>query len=245
MNNPEMILSHNGEYIGLGRAELLKHSLRQVPSVDKDSLIVELCAGKSVLDLWFIGHSLKRVEKLGEDWLHKRIKDKASSVLGVDILEHECNVLRRQGYDNVCQDVLSLNLNKKFEIIVCADIIEHVSNVGIFLERMKEHLSPEGRIIISTPNPFNIEQFVRILKSGSVGVNSQHTAWIDLNTMYELCSRAGICIVDQYWIATQFSCVPHMRPYRLIARVVRFLQDRRPYLRTDFLVVCMHDKRSK
>lgn len=46
---------------------------------------------------------------------------------------------------------IDLVLNKKFDLIICADVIEHIYKPDALLEFIKNHLSDSGYLIISTP----------------------------------------------------------------------------------------------
>ena len=47
-------------------------------------------------------------------------------------------------------------LNKKFEVITCFEVLEHLDNVGLCLNRVKEHLMEDGVFICSVPNIFHM-----------------------------------------------------------------------------------------
>ncbi len=56
-----------------------------------------------------------------------------------------------------------LALGKKFDITICADIIEHLRNPESTLVILRDILKDSGRVIISIPNkygPFEIEKFI-------------------------------------------------------------------------------------
>ena len=44
------------------------------------------------------------------------------------------------------------DLGRVFEVITCFEVLEHLDNVGLCLERVKAHLSPKGVFICSVPN---------------------------------------------------------------------------------------------
>jgi len=51
------------------------------------------------------------------------------------------------------------NLNKKFDVIIAGELIEHLENTGIFLENVKRHLKKEGVFFLTTPNPTSFRFF--------------------------------------------------------------------------------------
>jgi SAM-dependent methyltransferase len=50
-------------------------------------------------------------------------------------------------------DITSALHGRTFDTIICAELIEHLENPYEFLRRIKTLLRPEGRLILTTPNP--------------------------------------------------------------------------------------------
>jgi SAM-dependent methyltransferase len=208
-------------------------------TVPKDDFIIELARGRSVLDLGCIDHSADTALALGDKWLHGRLRGVAERLVGVDMLAADAEVLNGRGYDIRIADVESLDLGDQFDLIVAGDLIEHLSNVGRFLESVSRHMHDHSAFVVTTPNPFNVEQFTQGLFHNRIAVNPEHTAWIDPRVMHELISRSPLEIVDFAWIDTRFR-VPLARG-RVLPRIVNPLHDlvmrRRPVLRADYAVV--------
>ena len=181
--------------------------------VPKDDLIVEFCRGKEVLDLGCVDHSLARVEALGERFLHRRIQAVAKSLLGVDVLAPEVSKLNKAGYHIIVANVEALRLDRTFDVIVAGDLIEHLSNVGLFLESVERHMHDDSLCVITTPNPFNIEQSMIAIFESRIGVNAEHTCWIDPTVFYQLVERTGLAIVGFFWVETRYKIPVYRRPY--------------------------------
>lgn len=49
-------------------------------------------------------------------------------------------------------EVEKLNCNEKFDLIICADVIEHLENPTTLIDNIKNNLSENGIAIISTPD---------------------------------------------------------------------------------------------
>jgi glycosyltransferase involved in cell wall biosynthesis/2-polyprenyl-3-methyl-5-hydroxy-6-metoxy-1,4-benzoquinol methylase len=50
-----------------------------------------------------------------------------------------------------------------YDRIVCADVLEHLRDPGQVLQRLKDHLTPDGKILISIPNIGHIGVFLELL----------------------------------------------------------------------------------
>jgi len=209
--------------------------------VPKDDFIVELARGRRVLDLGCIDHSAETALALGDEWLHARIRSVAEEVVGIDMLQDDADILNAGGYDIRVADVETLDLGEQFDLVVAGDLIEHLSNVGRFLEAVSHHMHDRAAFVVTTPNPFNAEQFCQAVFRNQVMVNPQHTAWIDPHVMHELVSRSPFEIVDFRWIDTRFHF--RLKGGRVVRRIVNPLADRvmrrRPLLRRDYAVVLM------
>ena len=123
------------------RKDFIRYASGYKGQVSKDDLIVDLCRDKIVLDLGCIDHSAQRALTLGERWLHRRIKDVARDLLGVDMLSEDAQKLNQLGYKIIAEDVTRMNLGRHFDVIVAGDLIEHVSNVGMFLDCVANYAS--------------------------------------------------------------------------------------------------------
>jgi SAM-dependent methyltransferase len=209
--------------------------------VPKDDFIVDLARGRRVLDLGCINHSADTALALGDDWLHARLRGAADTLVGVDLLAHDAGVLNARGYDIRIGDVESLDLGEQFDLIVAGDLIEHLSNICQFLDSVSHHMHDQSAFVVTTPNPFNVEQFSQALFRKQIMVNLQHTVWIDPRVMHELISRSMLEIVDFVWIDTRFHF--KLTGGRVVSRMVNLLNQlvmtRRPLLRRDYAVVLM------
>jgi 2-polyprenyl-3-methyl-5-hydroxy-6-metoxy-1,4-benzoquinol methylase len=75
----------------------------------------------------------------------------------------------------------TLDLGTTFDVAVAGDVIEHVSNQGLFLDNIRRHLVPEGRLILTTPNAKWPTVIFR--------PNATHVLWHDAFTLRQLLER--------------------------------------------------------
>nr|WP_172632601.1 methyltransferase domain-containing protein [Methanotorris igneus] len=83
----------------------------------------------------------------------------------MDIDKERISQLKNKGYNVIYDDVQKFEnlkkLNKKFDVIVAGEIIEHLENPGLFLDKVKEFLKEDGILIITTPNMLSLRFIIR------------------------------------------------------------------------------------
>lgn len=158
--------------------------------------IVELCSKKTVLHLGFIEHSDVYEKKIQENnWLHNKIHNVASRLVGIDYLEKEIEILRKKfNYECYYGNVMELNklkLNEKFDIIICGELIEHIENPGLMLDGIKQFMHENSILIITTPNPWSKIRIrlIRQNKLENTWLNQEHVSWYTYQTLKQLLSR--------------------------------------------------------
>lgn len=153
---------------------------------------------KDVLDLGCVDHKAE-TETTKRFWLHKFIKSHAKSVLGVDNEKEEVKKLVKKGYNIIIDDVETFDLKKKYERIVAGELIEHLSNVGLFLHSVKKHMNKDSLFLITTPNTFAMRRMIRNIFFGTNPNNVHHTYYFDYRTLKENFDRADFEIVEWYY----------------------------------------------
>lgn len=204
---------------------------------DKAELVVSLCTGRTVLDVGCINHSAANALALGDNWLHRRIRDVATSVTGVDILEEDARILNQQGYDIVVTDAQDFDLRRAYDVVVGADVIEHLTNPGGFLRSARRHMHADSILVLTTPNPFAFAQMMQVLLRGRVVVNGEHTMWLDPAVAFELLEREQLEIADFFWIDSDPGARAQTWPTRLLAAAAEAIGRLRPISRPNYALV--------
>lgn len=96
-----------------------------------------------------------------ERWLFERLNKIAKEVVGLDINKEGIQALQKLGYKVILGEAEKCNLRRTFDVILAGELIEHLSNPGLFLENMRRHLNKKGVLIITTPNRFFFFDFFR------------------------------------------------------------------------------------
>jgi SAM-dependent methyltransferase len=149
--------------------------------------------GKKILDLGCVCHEL---DVSNPPWLHGYICKLSDDVLGVDILPEAVEEMNRRGYRAVTADVETMDLKDTFDVIVAGDLVEHLANHGLFLQRAAAHLKPDGVLLLTTPNATSLPRYLRVLTKGYAPAHHQHTCWFTAKVLGQLASRYGLEACD-------------------------------------------------
>ena len=99
----------------------------------------------------------------------KPFLDMGCKATGIDISCSRID-LAREFYKNhkyknnltlICEDIYNVNPEKKFDLIIMRDVIEHIPNQEKFMGFVKDFLKPEGKFFLAFPpwqNPFGGHQ---------------------------------------------------------------------------------------
>ena len=166
---------------------------------DWEEVVLNRCRGKEVLDIGAIAHNKEYIKS--PMWKHRRIKRVCSSIVGLDILRDMVEWINARGYEFVCADATSnVNLNRKFDVVVMGDLIEHVDNMKGLLDFGKRHLKDGGSILISTPNPYFYHTIFGFLSEKGPRDNMEHTCWVTPSNMNEMCCREHLQLKKIYYV---------------------------------------------
>lgn len=197
----------------------------------KEQAILDLCKGRKVLDVGCVGQDKPAGSS---DWLHGKVKSVTAELTGVDINTEKISVLNREGYHILTPEVLQQS-EKKFEVVLMADVIEHVDDVAAFLKYYLKFLQDDGKMIITTPNPYSIRQTASIFLYGQPGINPEHTAGLDPITMIEVFARQNLSVNYFCWLH-EYS-MPSKFRYKILFPLFRLIYRVRKYFAPNFLFV--------
>lgn len=165
---------------------------------DKKDLISQLIKKDDiVLDVGFWGQGVKIDDK---NWTHNLIIERTKEVYGLDIdfdiarLEHKENY-RKHNAEN-------FNYNIKFDIIFIGDLIEHLSNPGLFLQSCYRNLKDDGIIIITTPNCYNLFNLAGKISRQEPIVNNDHVCYFNSITLSRLLKKNNFTVKETGYLYT-------------------------------------------
>lgn len=141
----------------------------------------------TVLDVGFWGQG---VSHLAPNWVHNILKKRAYTVYGIDLDFDESKVSPKENYLKASAESFHFR-EQRFNVIFASDLIEHLSNPGLFLSCARKHLNPGGRIIVTTPNCFNLFNLTEKITKGEPTVNYDHTCYFNDKTLRQLFKKNG------------------------------------------------------
>ncbi len=137
-------------------------------------------------------------------YLSFKLKEKSCKVIGLEI-DPEMAEEARLYCDKVFvgnAEVIELPYKEYFDVILYADVLEHLRNPLEVLIRFKDYLKQNGYIVVSIPNVAN--WFVRLSllfgkfhysSKGCAILESSHLRFFTLRTIREMLEQAGFKIV--------------------------------------------------
>ena len=186
----------------------------------RTALILSYCHGKRVLDIGACSHGMDpTIDKAG--FLHVALCETAKEVVGIDIDLDAVLRLQGKGFTILhgsAEELSKLNI-PKFDCIVAGDVVEHLSNPGLFLDGAFHQLLPGGRLIVSVPNAWSFTRLKQLQKGidDHLWTRDEHVAWYSQATIKELFVRHGYEI-ESIHFADCFNST------RLVKRITNFLR---------------------
>jgi SAM-dependent methyltransferase len=134
-----------------------------------------------------------------------KINAVARKAIGLEINMEQVTAIRELGYDIRHGDAEDFNLGMKFDIIFTGELIEHLSNPGLFLECARKHMRPDSTLILTTPNRFSAVEFLSSFIHDRIPTYnkpiSKHVNFYDEKCLSDLLYRHGYSILSlNYYI---------------------------------------------
>lgn len=170
------------------RRELV--AARRPPCADRAAYLVELARGKRVLDVGVVDHVATALKN--PHWLHGKIVRAASYTLGVDVLSSGVAALREAGYNvRQCDITKDVPEGGPFDVVICGEVIEHLGHPQALFASAAQLLSPGGRLVLTTPNPYYLGRTLRHLARRD-RESVDHVTLLFPSGIAEMASRAGL-----------------------------------------------------
>lgn len=157
------------------------------PVVERNAALMDVARGKNVIHVGCADHIELIAEKRRKNrYLHDLLTSVASSVVGVDVNKEALAEMEKIGFGDLYTPE-AFPAGREFDLIVAADVIEHVANVGEFLRELRKFRCE--RVVITTPNAFRLRNR-RLWKAELV--NTDHRYWFSPYTLAKNVVESGI-----------------------------------------------------
>lgn len=130
-------------------------------------------------------------------------RDKDNDLYGIEPDPTRATVARSRGINVVCGNLDQgfLDGHPPFDVIVLADVLEHVAAPGEFLSRALSALKPDGLVLLSVPNVAHWTVrfgllFGRFDYTETGILDATHLRWFSEKTIRKLCEYCGLDVLS-------------------------------------------------
>lgn len=167
---------------------------------NRDNVILDTCRNKRVLHIGAADSPYTKDAYATGLLLHKRLSEVASELIGIDLDAAAADWLNQKGLPKVY--VTDLNeaatLNFAPDVIVFGETIEHVPDPGHCLDVLKSCMGAKTKLIITTPNCFDLRFFSMVLHNHE-RIHDDHKVGFTYGLLAQLLSSKQLKIDDFYF----------------------------------------------
>lgn len=107
----------------------------------------------------------------GETLFYLKTQGIASEAIGMDIFEDEAKKEQYKKIDGFLfgniEELEFPQFDEYFDVILLADVLEHLIEPAIVLAKLKKYLKPDGEVLVSMPNVRHYSAFKKIFLKGN------------------------------------------------------------------------------
>jgi 2-polyprenyl-3-methyl-5-hydroxy-6-metoxy-1,4-benzoquinol methylase len=218
---------------------LTRLSVKSVLENDIFGFIMRQAKGKSVLNVGAAGGVQGYLPSNREVWLHHQLGCVANDLVGIDIDEQGIAYAAQFGVEIANNNCETMDLNRKFDVIVLSDVIEHLNAPVTATNNLMRHLSDDGCLLITTPNPTAFNTLLRAMTGRLINVYYDHVTCFMPEHIQGICDRYG-------YTADGYLFFDHIDKRNLAVRgkslVASMISSINPRLATSFMAIVKHAK---
>ena len=141
----------------------------------------------------------------GEGWFLKYFASKSWEVLGIDFSEYgmaihnpemQSNLMKTDLYEGICDLVKN---KKQFDFLNCRNVLEHVTDPELLLERVKSLMHAQSILRIEVPNDFSEYQLALknqgVIDSDYWFCPPEHLSYFSLKSLQTLLKKCGFNVM--------------------------------------------------
>jgi 2-polyprenyl-3-methyl-5-hydroxy-6-metoxy-1,4-benzoquinol methylase len=187
---------------------------------DRDDWILNQCAGKQVLHLGCTDWPLTADRLRQGTLLHQKLVRVCASVVGIDpdeggIKQLQQAMPKHSFYASKAEEmqVIAEVTNTHWDVILAADVVEHISNLGSALDSISSLMGSATILLITTPSAFSLKRSVVWSLGNTEHVHPDHCYYFSPSTLHQILLRSGLK-VEEYG----FFMWRNNRPINTLAR---------------------------
>ncbi len=177
---------------------------RKFELVQRVEFIKNICAGKKTLHLGCTNYPFTEQSLESESLLHFELEKVAGELYGFDFDQRGIDALAALGskklYRADLEKLEEVALEETFDVIIAGEMIEHLSNPGLFLSGIQRFMSAETKLVVTTINAYSAFRFLIYGLRGKGGKNEpvhpDHVAYYSYKTLSLAISRENLEIQD-------------------------------------------------
>lgn len=170
-------------------------SLSQYFQSDYYLQIAPLVKGKNILDVGCVDHDIytANVYRL---WNHYFLYKISRKVVGIDITKKSLALMTALGFHVRHMNAETISYTHIFDVVFAGELIEHLTNPGLFIQSATQSLKKDGRIVLSTPNTYAISKIIRVIQNyiNEPPQNPDHTMYFTPKTISKLAEKCGLTV---------------------------------------------------
>jgi SAM-dependent methyltransferase len=178
------------------RNEIVQLSVPLRVLADPFPYILDYARGKRVLNVGASGGVEHYLPMQRESWLHHRLGKVAAELVGIDIDAESVSFAAQHGAHLLISDCETCSFPQTFDLIVMSDVIEHVNSPLRAIENLTKQLSPNGRLLITTPNPNHYGLVMRAWLGRRTDVYYDHVCEFLPEHFQVISHRLGLKLID-------------------------------------------------
>ncbi|MBC7909940.1 MAG: methyltransferase domain-containing protein [Pyrinomonadaceae bacterium] len=180
----------------------MKTDESKIPLVHRVEYLKQVCRDRKVLHLGCTNWPYTEGALADDCLLHLTLQKVTGELWGLDADQEGIEVLTKRGVKNIVRGDLEhledLELDEKFDVIIAGEMIEHLSNPGLFLRGIKRFMRPDTKLVITTINAYGGFRMFYYALRGRGGriepVHPDHVSYYSYSTIRHLLSRENLAV---------------------------------------------------
>ncbi len=164
--------------------------------VRRDAEILKLCEGKTVLHLGAADSPMHIDKAMKNELLHQKLSKSAKKLIGIDVDEDAIACLKEKFNITDIYTKQEIDNNKtlsacKYDVVLCADIIEHVLDIEDLISYCKEFMSQKTLLVVTTINALSLKAVVRAILNREA-LHHDHVSYFSFGSLAQLLHKKGV-----------------------------------------------------